>query len=366
MATMRERHLASRPNRSGWSRPKPNLPPDEWTQILTNNGPPNAWASIPHGVELVRSPSPEIMLLHRWSFQPAHWDYGHQDEWLITPAFNCPPSAYLRFDGYVFLGSNRRPLHVKVSTDNGTNWTVLWDASAQTGGWNEYSSPIIVDLSAYSGNQVKIAFHAKDPADNTGLRYYWFIDNLYIGNSIDAVRFELGDFTTLSAGSAQSQIGGITPTRARSRDVEEGRLSREPRLPRPSEVSHPHGRSTTRVLMGYMVYRLQTEQEQNEDAWTAVTDEPITELSLSDTGWATLANGYYRWAVKAVYTNNVTSVASFSNVLHKFTQTGMIVGTVRTSTGSPIVGATVTNGTVSGNTNSMGLIPSWFPSVITR
>jgi hypothetical protein len=98
-----------------------------------------------------------------------------------------------------------------------------------------------------------------------------------------------------------------------------------------------------------------------------VTDEPITELSLSDTGWATLANGYYRWAVKAVYTNNVTSVASFSNVLHKFTQTGMIVGTVRTSTGSPIVGATVTNGTVSGNTNSMGaytiVVPIGYHSV---
>ena len=51
-----------------------------------------------------------------------HWDYSHQDEWLITPSFNCPPNAYLRFDGYVFLGSEYGDhYYVKVSTDNGTS-----------------------------------------------------------------------------------------------------------------------------------------------------------------------------------------------------------------------------------------------------
>ena len=100
--------------------------------------------------------------------------------------------------------------------------------------------------------------------------------------------------------------------------------------------------------------KLQTDQEQNEDTWTALTDTPITELNLSDPGWDSLANGYYRWAVKAIYTNNVTSVASFSNVMHKFVQTGMIVGTVRRTDTSLIVGATVTNGTVTATTNSQG------------
>ena len=331
------------------------FPPEDWTQVVTNNGPANALGIYPTWCRVgALTISGDSVTPTDGDFQAGlYWDYNHQDEWLITPAFNCPPNAYLRFDGYVFLGSNEGDhYYVKVSTDNGGTWTALWDASTQTGGWNEYSSSITVDLSAYSGNQLKIAFHAEDPADDSGLRHYWFIDNLYIGNSTDRVQFNLRDMTTLSAAFPQHQSGGTTPVRALSRHREEGGTRSEPRLPRPSEV--PHGRSATRVLTGYMVYRLQTDQEQNEDTWTALTDTPITELNLSDPGWDTLANGYYRWAVKAIYTNNVTSVASFSNVMHKFVQTGMIVGTVRRTDTSLIVGATVTNGTVTATTNSQG------------
>ena len=331
------------------------FPPEDWTQIITNNGPANTLGIYPTwcrvGVVTITgniiSPTDG---LHQTGL---HWDYSHQDEWLITPSFNCPPNAYLRFDGYVFLGSEYGDhYYVKVSTDNGTYWTVLWDASTQTGGWNEYSSPITVDLSAYSGNQLKIAFHAEDPFDNTGIKYNWFIDNVYIGNSTDAVRFDLSDFTAISAEPAQRQIGGTMPLRARSRDMEEGKTSCEPRLPCPQDTSLT--RKSTRVLTGYMVYRLRAGQEHQETAWIAVTDDPTTELNVSDPGWATLPNGDYRWAVKAVYTNGVTSLASFSNVLNKYVQTGMIVGTVRRTNNTPIQGATVTNGTVSATTNSMG------------
>jgi hypothetical protein len=331
------------------------FPPEGWTRTITNDGPPNALGIYPTWCRVgALTISGDLVTPTEGSFQAGlHWDYDHQDEWLITPAFNCPPGAYLRFDGYVFLGSNEGDhYYVKVSTDNGTNWTVLWDASAQTGGWNEYSSPITVDLSAYSGNQLMIAFQALGPADNTGLRYYWFIDNLYIGNSTNSVRFDLRDMTILSAVFPSQQSGETTPVRALSRHREEGGMRSEPRLPRRSEV--PHGRSATRVLTGYMVYRLQTDQEQNEDVWTALTDTPITELNLSDPAWETLPNGYYRWAVKAIYTNNVTSVASFSNIMHKFAQTGMIAGTVRRKNTTAIVGATVTNGTVTATTNSQG------------
>ena len=344
------------------------FPPEGWTQTITNTGPANALGIYPtwcrNGTLTI---SGDVITPTDGSFQAGlHWDYNHQDEWLITPAFNCPPNAHLSFDGYVFLGSEYGDhYYVKLSTDNGATWNILWDASTQTGGWNEYSSPITVDLSAYSGNQVMIAFHAEDPTDNSGLRYYWFIDNVYIGDSSNPVQLSLGDMTTISAASAQRQVGGIMPLRARSRDMEEGTVGREPRLPRPSEM--PPARKSTRVLVGYMVYRLQPNQENLEDEWVAVTDEPTAELNFSDTGWADLENGDYRWAVKAVYTNNVTSVASFSNILNKFTQTGMIVGTVRQKNNTPIVGASVTNGTVSATTNSMGaytlVVPIGYHSV---
>ncbi len=331
------------------------FPPGEWTQIVTNTGPANALGIYPPwcrtGSLTIQG---DTVTPTQGEFQAGlHWDYNHQDEWLITPAFNCPPNAYLRFDGYVFLGSEYEDhYYVKVSTDNGATWTALWDASAQTGGWNEYSSPITVDLSGYSGNQIMVAFQAVDGPQNSGLAYYWFIDNIYIGNNTDRVKFNSKDFTTISAASPYRQTAGTTPLRARSRAREEGSTVREPRLPRPSEL--PPTRRSTRVLNGYMVYRLQAGQEQNEDAWTVITDEPTTELNVGDPAWDNLANGDYRWAVKAIYTNNVTSVASFSNVLNKFTQTGMIVGMVKQKNNTPIVGATVTNGTETATTNSMG------------
>ena len=331
------------------------FPPGEWTQIVTNTGPANALGIYPTwcrtGSLTIQG---DTVTPTQGEFQAGlHWDYNHQDEWLITPAFNCPPNAYLRFDGYVFLGSEYEDhYYVKVSTDNGATWTALWDASAQTGGWNEYSSPITVDLSGYSGNQIMVAFQAVDGPQNSGLAYYWFIDNIYIGNNTDRVKFNSKDFTTISAASPYRQTAGTMPLRARSRAREEGSTVREPRLPRPSEL--PPTRRSTRVLNGYMVYRLQAGQEQNEDAWTVITDEPTAELNVGDPAWDNLANGDYRWAVKAIYTNNVTSVASFSNVLNKFTQTGMIVGMVKQKNNTPIVGATVTNGTETATTNSMG------------
>ena len=331
------------------------FPPEDWSQVITNTGPPNALGVYPTWSRIgTLTVSGDVIAPTDGNFQAGvFWDYAHQDEWLITPPFNCPPSAYLRFDGYVYCGStNGDHYYVKVSTDNGATWTVLWDASAQTPGWNEYSSPITIDLSAYSGNQIKLAFHAEDPPDNAGLWYAWYIDNVYIGNSTTRVVFSPDAFSRLSAKPTAGQLMGTMPLRALSRRIEEGGMRSEPRWPRPQDVRHT--RKSTRVLTGYMVYRLQSGQEQNETQWVTVTDEPVTELTTTDPAWATLANGDYRWAVKAVYTNGVTSVASFSNILNKYLQTGMIVGTVRRTNNTPIVGASVTNGTVSATTNSMG------------
>jgi len=58
--------------------------------------------------------------------------------------------------------------------------------------------------------------------------------------------------------------------------------------------------------------------------------------------------------VKGIYTNNVISVPSFSNVLQKTQETGMIAGVVRRTNSTPIQGATVTAGGFSATTNSVG------------
>ncbi len=334
-----------------WLAPDPNaievttgfegteFPPEDWTQVITNNGAANALGMYPTWCRIgAVTITGEQVSPTEGSFQAAvAWTYTHQDEWLITPSFSCPSGAYMTFDSYVLLGSTEGDhYYVKISTDNGATWTELWDASAQTGGLNAYATPITIDLDAYTGNQVKVAFHALGPADNSGLRENWFIDNIYIGNGNAKVVFDSDQFVTLSASTPEMKL---------SRSGAEASLSRSEQRP---------ARKYGRGLMGYNVYRLAAGSEQNQDGWILLNQEPTAGLSIVDPAWQTLANGDYRWAVKAVYSNDVLSVPTFSNVLNKFVETGMIIGTVRNKDSAPISGATVTTGEYSATTNASG------------
>ncbi len=109
-----------------------------------------------------------------------------------------------------------------------------------------------------------------------------------------------------------------------------------------------------RSLNGYKAWRLQQGQENNESSWTELTPEAITATAYADNGWNDLPDGTYKWAVKAVYTGNAMSVAAFSNPLTMITQIGTIAGIVRTTANAPIMGATVSCGTVNATTNASG------------
>jgi hypothetical protein len=96
-----------------------------------------------------------------------------------------------------------------------------------------------------------------------------------------------------------------------------------------------------RPLIGYNVYRLNSGQETNPTAWTLV-GASLTDLNYTDTDWTTVAPGFYRWAVRAIYTNDVEAGPAFSNELIK-DMTGYIDGTVvDAATSAPIAGAVVT------------------------
>ena len=110
----------------------------------------------------------------------------------------------------------------------------------------------------------------------------------------------------------------------------------------------------TRSLEGYKVWRLLEGQESNEAAWTLLTANTISATAYQDMGWATVPDGNYKWAVKAVYSNNVLSVPALSNMLQKITQIGTIAGLVRNTSNQPIAGATVAAGTYTATTNTTG------------
>ncbi|HQB97651.1 MAG TPA: carboxypeptidase regulatory-like domain-containing protein, partial [Candidatus Cloacimonadota bacterium] len=245
-----------------WFAPDPNaleitesfegtFPPAEWSQVITDNGPANTvnvyptWCSFGavnvSPVGLI-APTDGIKQAGLW------WSTNHQDEWLKTPAFNCPPDGFLRFDTFAPMGSTHGDhYYVKVSVNGGNTWSVLWDASSQAEGTNVYDAPITVDLAQFSGQQIMLAFHAEDPASNDGLWYTWFIDNIYIGNFVDVVRFAENDTPSRSISSPERSTSSIAQESfyrdlrdVSFRGIDSGSLG--------SSQAEPHIRQNTRAL----------------------------------------------------------------------------------------------------------------------
>jgi len=331
------------------------FPPTDWSQIITDTGAAGTTGVYPTWCQVGTVALDPAVPPHGGSYQAAMWwDYVNQDEWLITPQFPCPSNAVLQFWSYVYLGStNSDHYYIKISTDNGGTWTVLWDATAQTGGWNYYATPITVNLATYAGQQIKLAWHADDPPSADGMWYVWFVDDVLIGSPTKVITFSPEQlFTASQAPTPAPKM--VYPTSPISRVIGNGtetqpvaNIKSLPPAPVPSFDGY-------RVLTGYQVWRLLQGQETNESAWTSLTSTPISALSYADDDWPSLPDGTYKWAVKAVYTGGAYSVATFSNALPQYHEIGTIAGIVRNMQNQPISGATVTCGDVTATTNASG------------
>ncbi|MCB5279544.1 MAG: carboxypeptidase regulatory-like domain-containing protein [Candidatus Cloacimonetes bacterium] len=332
-----------------WSAPDPNaieitqsfedatFPPSGWSQLITNNSPANSHGVRPTWGRLgtINDGIPAVPTDGTYQAGLC-WIMEHQDEWLITNSFNCPPDAYLSFDTYLEMGSpNGDHYYVKASIDGGVTWTELWDGAAQTAANNYYTTPIHIDLVSFNGQHIKLAFHADDPPDELGLWKNWYIDNIYIGNYMEAKQITNLDIVSDTGKTKSAEI--------------------KPECSTPILHSEANMRTESRALVGYKIWRLLAGQEQSEETWIALNDEATSNTSYTDDNWNELENGTYRWAVKSVYTSDVMSSAAFSNSIIKDAQMGNIVGFVRGADNAPLAGATVSAGTgQSTTTNSSG------------
>lgn len=98
--------------------------------------------------------------------------------------------------------------------------------------------------------------------------------------------------------------------------------------------------NSTGFFLGYRVWRLQPGQEAADSTWvllTALTNNP----QFTDTGLPALPNGFYKWAVKAMFNNNVLSEPAFSNQLQSLFQLGTLTGSVTAPDRTPITGARI-------------------------
>jgi len=234
------------------------------------------------------------------------WDYSHQDEWLITPEVDIVSDSKLTFESTVWEGSVYGDhYYVKVSTDGGTTWIPVWDASTLTGnGWNYYYYPYSIDLSNFAGKSVKIAFQAID-GDGQGLWYIWFVDNIGLSAGKSTIKFPASSLTYINNGNSSGKMSTQIARDGNTRSV-----STEYRAKMRIENE---SLDMDRGVIGYNIYR---------------DGELITPTSVTDTTYKDVvpSNGTYCYVVKAIHEgyNGATFESAPSNEACKKVNVGIV------------------------------------------
>lgn len=162
-----------------------DLAPLNWEVHKTCTSGTDPFQGFWHRTGTIPFSDPGPVAPHGGSWQAfVQWSYDHQDEWLVTPQLSLETDSNLEFWFYGHYGStNLDHYYVKLSPSGGYNpsdFTVtLWDASALPVGDNYYDTPVEIDLSAYDGQTIRIAWEFVD-GDGAGLWYATVIDDVLI------------------------------------------------------------------------------------------------------------------------------------------------------------------------------------------
>jgi hypothetical protein len=213
----------------------------------------------------------------------------------------------------------------KVSSESNYDFLKFYINGAEMGSWSGTVAWTQATYPVALGNNTFKWVYSKDVSDDAGSDCAW-IDDVTFPVSSDPVRITLNRTNPNEAQKA---------TKAQNQDNETD--------------------ATTRAFVGYRVWRLLAADQANENAWTSLTPSSITPTQFTDNTWQPLPSGVYKFAVKAVYSNDVFSLPAFSNEVHKGMM-GVLTGEVTEfGTNLPVAGATVTAGTYSGITNTSGV-----------
>ncbi len=120
--------------------------------------------------------------------------YPNKMALLTSPCIDLTgePNAELSFD-YHMYGSNMGTLEIRVSTDNGSNWTTIWSKNGDQGNsWKSQS----VGLSAYSGSVIKLQLKG---TTGSSYRSDMAIDNINITSGA-ADTSDIDDINTQTSG----------------------------------------------------------------------------------------------------------------------------------------------------------------------
>ena len=275
------------------------------------------------------------------------------NDWMISPQVTIGVGNVVKFWARSYTadyGLERFKVGVSTTGTAPANFTIISGTTYVEApvNWTEFT----YDLSAYAGQQVYVGIQC---VSNDA--FIFLVDDVLIGTPSKMLTVSNRQTVTPATASVTiPRIAGtpMTSSRIVNNNVSAGNAIYPKSLPPAERVSY-QTTENNRVLLGYRVYRLLAADQGNEANWTTLTPSNITPTTYVDNTWQPLPSGVYKFAVKAVYSNNVFSNAAFSNEIHKGMM-GNLTGIVTDSeTGFPIQGAVITAGEYSGQSDATGL-----------
>ena len=148
--------------------------------------------------------------------------WSNYQRWLVMPAFTVPANNNLSFDLALTAYSGTDvpapsttgtddKFIVLISTDNMSTWTTLreWNNSGSSYVFNNIAHTatgenVSINLSAYAGRNVRIAFYAESTVSNADNNLH--IDNVSVGFPVPA-----GEWQTITVNEPTATITGMAP-----------------------------------------------------------------------------------------------------------------------------------------------------------
>lgn len=174
-----------------------------------------------------------------------HWSPYPQDEWLISHEFTAPADD-VKFWYYGKNGDSNQHFYLKISNDNGENWTTLWDATDLPLGYNHYTNPAVVNLSYYANQNVRLAWNA---VGQNGLISAFMLDDISVGD----MRIDTEDLTPLSK-TQQGKANGVYSPLATSSNISSTKDNAIAPMVNPEVMSTTPGGSGAKTFIGFDIY----------------------------------------------------------------------------------------------------------------
>jgi len=180
--------------------------------------------------------------------------------------------------------------------------------------WNEYSLPedVVANEGFFIGICTPNIYLSIGLDDGAGAPYEFTSGTQMFStnwNDSDTPWQDLGDLSPNYAKNFMIRAQGMNFGELRNARNEKG-------INLNAELSNDSNLREDRELIAYNVYRFPAMYQNDPEQWDIV-GEAISDTIYTDTSWISVDPGNYRFAIKAVYTNEIESIPSFSNIVEK-------------------------------------------------